>query len=82
MLVDAPMPTAAPKAAERFMKGKVMPNPAMASVPTTWPMNARSMMLYSEEAVMAMIAGMAYRMSSSPTGFVPNSSVASLLSII
>ena len=60
MAVEEPTPTAAPKAAERFMKGNVMARPDMASEPTTWPMKARSMMLYNEEATMAMTAGMAY----------------------
>ena len=81
MHVDAPTPTAAPKAPLRFMKGKVMPKPAMASGPTIWPMNARSMILYNDEAVIATIAGKAYCASSPPTGFVPNSSAACLLSI-
>ena len=35
MQVEAPTPTAAPKAAERFIRGNVIPRPAIASGPTT-----------------------------------------------
>ena len=35
-------------------------------------MKMPSMMLYMEEAVIATMAGMAYCMSSLPTGFSPN----------
>ena len=75
MQVEEPMPTAAPKAAERFMKGKVMASPLMASAPTPCPMNMLSVMLYNDDATIAMMAGRAYCVSSCPTGFVPNSSV-------
>jgi hypothetical protein len=40
-----------------------------------------STILYSEEAVMAIMAGRAYCQSNLPMGFVPSSSVACLLSI-
>lgn len=76
------MPTAAPNAAERFISGKVMASPDMASGPTPWPIKMLSIMLYSEAAVIAMMAGRAYCISSLPTGFVPSSSVACLLSIM
>ena len=81
MHVEAPTPTAAPKAAARFMKGKVRANPEMAMAPTPCPMNMLSTILYSDDAVMAMMAGKAYCISRGPTGFVPNSKVALLFSI-
>ena len=81
MHVEAPTPTAAPKAAARFIKGNVNANPEMAMAPTPCPMKMLSTMLYSEEAVMAMMAGKAYCMSRGPTGFVPSSNVALLFSI-
>ena len=75
------MPTAAPKAADRFIRGNVIASPEIARAPTPCPMKMLSIMLYSEEAVIAMMAGRAYCASSLPTGFVPSSSVACLLSI-
>ena len=38
-------------------------------------------MLYNEDAVIAITAGMAYCISNAPTGLVPNSNVAALLSM-
>lgn len=73
--VDEPTPMAAPKAAVRFMNGKVIARPAMANAPTPWPMNIESTILYSELATMAIMAGSAYWRRSFPTGFVPNSNV-------
>lgn len=78
---EAPTPIAAPKAAERFINGNVIANPDIAIAPTPCPMKMESTILYSDDAVIAMIAGIAYCMSSFPTGFVPNSNVACLLSI-
>ena len=80
--VDQPTPIAAPKAALKFMKGKVMPRPAIASGPTTCPITERSIILYKLEATIATIAGRAYCQSRVPTGFVPSSSAACLLSCI
>ena len=72
---------AAPKAVARFMNGKVMANPEMARGPTILPMKILSIILYSEAAVIATIAGMAYCASNLPMGLVPSSNVAFLLSI-
>ena len=58
-----------------------MAKPEIAIAPTPCPMKILSTILYKEAAVMAMMAGMAYCISSCPTGFVPSSSVACLLSI-
>ena len=57
--VEAPIPTNEPKAAPRFISGMVIPNPDKASGPTPCPMKMLSIRLYSDAAVMAMIAGMA-----------------------
>jgi hypothetical protein len=81
MRVEAHTPMAAPTAPLRFMKGNVMASPEMAVALTPCPMNIESAMLYNDEAVMAIMAGVAYCTSSLPTGFVPNSNVACLLSI-
>ncbi|MBR2252976.1 MAG: hypothetical protein IJ895_00935 [Prevotella sp.] len=75
----APTPIAAPKAAERFIKGKVTARPDMASGPTPCPMKMLSTILYSDDATIATMAGMAYCNSRLPTGRVPNSKVACLL---
>ena len=45
MVVEAPMPTAAPKAPDRFIKGNVMAKPEIPIGPTSWPIKALSMML-------------------------------------
>ena len=76
MHVDAPTPTAAPNAAERFIKGNVKASPEMAIAPTPCPIKMLSTMLYSEDAVMATMAGSEYCSNSRPTGFVPSSRVA------
>ena len=73
MRVEAPTPTIAPKAAPKFMKGKVMASPEMANGPTPCPMKMLSTMLYKELAVMAIMAGMAYCISNLPMGCVPSS---------
>lgn len=41
----------------------------------------RSIILYKDDAVIAMMAGKAYCSSNLPTGLVPNSNVACLLSL-
>ena len=82
MNVEAPTPTAAPKAADKFIRGKVIAKPDIAIGPTPCPMKMLSTMLYSDEAVMAMMAGMAYCISSSPIGRVPSRRAACLLSLI
>ncbi len=58
--LPAPTPTIAPKAAVRFMKGSVVASPLMASAPTPLPIKKRSAMFKTLDAVMAMMAGMAY----------------------
>ncbi|OPZ71615.1 MAG: hypothetical protein BWY83_01067 [bacterium ADurb.Bin478] len=68
----APTPTSAPKAAARFIKGKVMARPEMASAPTPWPMKMPSVILYSDEAVMAMTEGSAYCINRRHTLSVPS----------
>ena len=45
MSVAAPTPTSEPKAAARFISGKVTARPEMASGPTPWPMKMLSTML-------------------------------------
>jgi hypothetical protein len=55
------------------MNGNVIANPEMAKGPTPWPMKILSTILYKEEAVMAMMAGIAYCVSNLPIGCVPNS---------
>ena len=72
------MPMAAPKALVKFIKGNVMASPEMAIAPTPWPMKILSTILYNDAAVIAIMAGMAYCISSLPTGLVPNSKVACL----
>lgn len=69
--MDAPTPTNDPKAAAKFINGKVNANPAMPNGPTPWPMNMLSVMLYSDEAVMAMMEGMANLVNNFPMGSVP-----------
>ena len=71
--MDAPTPTIAPIAAPKFMKGKVMANPEIAKGPTPCPMKMLSIILYNEEAVIAMMAGVAYFFNNFPTLSVPNS---------
>ena len=58
-----------------FIRGKVTESPDRARAPTSgiWPMKMLSTILYSEEAVIAMMAGMAYCSSSAPIFFVPSS---------
>jgi hypothetical protein len=73
MRVEAPTPTMAPKAAPKFMNGKVIAKPEMANGPTPCPMKILSTILYKEEAVIAMMAGMAYCINSLPMGWVPSS---------
>ena len=57
--VDAPTPTSEPKAAAKFIRGNVTANPAIANGPTPWPMKRLSTILYKEEAVIAIMAGIA-----------------------
>lgn len=59
-MAQAPAPTNVLKATAKFIIGKVSASPAMASGPTPLPMKIRSIMLYSELAQVAIIAGMAY----------------------
>ena len=59
MSVLAPTPIMAPTAMLRFMKGKVVVRPWIASTPTPCPMKKRSTRLYRELAVIAMMAGRA-----------------------
>ena len=70
-----PTPTREPKAAKILHKGKVIASPEKASAPHPRPTNILSTMLYKEDAVMAMIDGMAYLRRSLPVGSVANSRV-------
>ena len=72
MTVDAPTPTIAPMAAPKFMNGKVMAQPDIAKGPTPCPMKMLSIILYNDDAVIAMIAGVAYFFNNLPTSSVPN----------
>ena len=69
--VEAPTPTNEPKAAARFISGKVIAKPAIARGPTPCPIKILSTMLYSDDAVMAIIAGIAYCISNFPIFSVP-----------
>ncbi len=60
---EAPTPTSEPKAAAKLMKGKVTAKPAIPKEPTPWPIKMLSIIFYRDAAVMATIAGMAYRIS-------------------
>jgi hypothetical protein len=71
--VEAPTPTIAPNAAPKFIKGKVMAKPDIAKGPTPCPMKILSTILYKDEAVIAIMAGMAYCINRLPIGFVPSS---------
>jgi hypothetical protein len=59
MRAAAPMPTIAPKAEAIFIIGSVMAIPEMAVPPTPWPINILSIIWYSEDDAIAIIAGMA-----------------------
>ena len=74
-MVAAPTPTSVPNAVEMFIRGKVTARPAMLSDPTSaiWPMYTLSTILYSEDAVMAMMPGTAYWRISALMGLVPSS---------
>jgi hypothetical protein len=54
------------------MKGKVIANPDIANGPTPCPMKMLSIILYNEEAVIAMMAGVAYLFNNFPTLSVPS----------
>ena len=56
-----------------------MASPLIANAPQPCPIKTLSVILYSDAAVMAAIAGKAYCISSLPTGLVPSSRVACLL---
>ena len=73
--MDEPTPTRVPKAVLRFISGKVTPRADMASAPTPsiWPMKMLSTILYSEDAVIAMMPGIAYFASSLLIFSVPSS---------
>ena len=58
-IVAPPTPTSVPNAVERFIRGKVTASPEIASGPTPCPTKTLSTMLYSEDAVIAMMAGRA-----------------------
>ena len=73
MVADAPTPTNAPNAAPKFINGKVSARPAIANLPTPCPMKMLSIILYNEEAVIAMMAGVAYFFNNFPTLSVPKS---------
>ena len=62
----------APKAEAMFIMGSVTAMPDMAAPPTPWPMNMLSMMWYSDEEAIAMMAGMEYRAKSLPSESVPS----------
>ena len=55
--VAPPAPIIAPKAAERFITGIVIANPEIANALTPCPMKARSITLYSADAIIAAMAG-------------------------
>jgi hypothetical protein len=55
------------------MNGKVIANPEIANGPTPCPMKMLSIILYNEEAVIAMMAGVAYFFNNFPTLSVPKS---------
>ena len=72
-IVAAPAPTRVPKAVDRFISGNVTARPEIAMGPTPWPMYMLSIMLYSDDAVIAIIAGSAYFFRSFPISSVPRS---------
>ena len=82
MSVAAPTPTSDPNAAARFISGKVSASPEMAIGPTPSPMKMLSTMLYSEEAVMAIMAGTEYWTSNLRIRSVPSSVAAPLMAVI
>ncbi len=65
---DEPTPTSTPMAVVIFISGKVSASPAMASGPTTWPINMRSTTLYSATTSIPTTPGRLYSHSSRPTG--------------
>ena len=73
MTVLAPTPIMAPKAAPRFMNGLATAMPLIPMSPTPCPTNMLSTILYTDDATMAMMAGMAYPARSFPMGCSPNS---------
>ena len=80
-MVAAPTPTRVPNAVEMFIRGNVTARPDIDREPTPgiWPIKMLSTILYSDDATIATMAGMAYCNSRLPTGRVPNSKVACLL---
>src|SRR5574344_1815610 len=75
IMVEEPMPTKEPTAAERFISGRVTASPDRANASTPFPIKARSTMLYSEEANIAAMDGMAYLINNLPIFSLPNSDV-------
>jgi hypothetical protein len=55
------------------MKGKVIANPEIANGPTPCPIKILSIILYKDDAVIAMMAGVAYLFNNLPTLSVPSS---------
>ena len=70
MRVEAPTPTRTPMAVVMFIRGNVRAIPAIASGPTTWPMNTRSTMLYRAITSIPTTAGRLYSHRRRPTGRV------------
>ncbi len=65
----------APKAEAMFIMGSVTAMPDMAAPPTPCPTKMLSMILYSDDDAMAIMAGMAYLGSSRRSGSVPSETV-------
>ena len=70
-IVAPPTPTRVQNAISRFISGKVMASPEMASAPTPCPIKILSMILYNEVSVIPMMAGMEYCKSNLPIGAFP-----------
>ena len=60
MRAAEPTPISVPIAVTSAVSGKVSASPEMASAPTPCPIKMLSTMLYSDEAVIAIMAGTAY----------------------
>ncbi len=77
----APTPTIAPKAEAMFIIGIVIAMPAIAAPPTPCPTKMLSIMWYSDDDAIAMMAGIAYRKRSLPMLSVPSDNVEDLVLI-
>lgn len=71
-IVAPPTAISTQNATTRFISGKVMARPVIAIAPTPLPMNILSMILYSDVARLAIIAGSEYWSRSCPMVAVPS----------